>query len=738
MHSMKRLVLLIGAMGSGKSTYCEQRLKGYTRISQDEQGKERHRILYREALERGDEFVVVDRVNHDRAQRGNYLSLAKKHGYTTRIVWFTTDRETCLKRCKARKYHVSLKPEDAESALAWYFKSLRAPSSKEADELELIGPPPSFVPVKDVTAEIGNRRHIIVGDIHGCLDELKQMLDELAFNKDEDVLICVGDLVDRGPKVKETLEFVMSLPRFYSVKGNHDDKCVRYFSGNPVKVGHGLEDTIEQYGNKMPAETLEYLRNLPLILKTPSGYVVHAGFDPLLLPEQQKDEDCLYMRYYGGRSYFDNNGGVLWYTMWPKDFPRVFYGHIPEPSGPNLPNVVSLDGGCVFGDYMKAWDSRDGIVYYVQAAKQYSLNHFAEATLSPHEVISKREEYCVAGLLRKDVTDDGELAIYTYTDQCVFDRAWDVVTRNSRGHIFNVETGECIAWAFPKFYNLNENEDSLYEKFDWTQEYFVYEKMDGWLGVLYRHNGEFKVASRGSFHSDGAIWASNHIKKFDLSCLPEEVTLCFEIINPRQRIILDYGGQEDLVVLAAFDRRNGSEYPRATVEEWCVKSGLPIVKRHAVTVTECLKFQKDAKNQEGFVIAFPNGQRIKIKTEWYLTLAKVMSHLSPIAIWETMVGGKVQQAFMVQVPEELRPLAEQYRTTLEAQYDRVRNDLYSKAQAHINKYGNHRKQIAMNRDSLKGTIAYKGVFSVLDKNDKEIDKMIMDAIYPTANEFVAL
>lgn len=735
---MKRLVLMIGGQGSGKSTYCAERLKGYTRISQDDQGKVGHREAFAEALEREDQFIVIDRMNHNRQQRGTYLLPAKRRGYATRIVWLTTDRNLCLKRAKARKNHPTLSPADAEDAVNWYFKALQVPSKKEADDLIIVGDKPTFVPVKDITKETENRRILIVGDLHGCLDELLQLLEDRNFNKDEDVLVCVGDLVDRGPKTRELLEFVMSLPRFYSTKGNHDDKCVRYFEGKPVKIGNGLQTTIDSFGNKMPPEVLNFLRDLPLIIKVPAGYCVHAGFDPLMLPEEQQRDDCLYMRYYGGRSYFDEIDGIIWHKLWPKDYPRVFYGHIPEVSGPNIHNIVSLDGGCVFGDYLKAWDSLDETVHYINAKQVYSKNEFEKAKMSSSsDVITKREEYVIAGLLRKDVSDDGKLVIYTYTDQCVYDRVWDELTLNSRGHIFNVETGECLARPFSKFFNLGENEENLYEKFDWQGQYHIFEKMDGWLGVLYRHDGKFHVASRGSFHSDGAVWASQFIQKHDLSCLPEEATLVFEIINPRQKIILDYSGQETLVILAAFDRRNGTEYDRKTVEQWAEKTGLPIVKLYDLTINDCLQIQKEAKGREGFVIAFPNGKRVKVKTEWYMTLAKMMSNMSPIAIWESMTNGKVQEAFLVKVPEELRPLAEKYQQILEAQYKKAYEELYEKCLP-ILQETTVRKEVAFKRESLKGTPAYRAIFSFLDNNEEAIDKVIMGEIYPKRNEFIAI
>ena len=733
---MNRVIMLVGAQGSGKTFYCQENLKGYVRISQDDQGKEGHKALYATALAKGEPLIVIDRINHSRMQRGNYLALAKRHGYSTKIVWINVPRHVCLQRIKDRKGHPTLKPEDAEAGLSIFYRGFQTPSKREADELEVVGSPPEFVPVKDLTAEIGNRRFVIVGDIHGCLDELQELLKDLGFDPKEDVLVSTGDLVDRGPKIRETLEFVMSLPRFYACMGNHDDKCVRHFSGNAVKIAHGLQNTIDAFGGKMPEKVLEFLRNLPLILKTPTGYVVHAGFDPLLSAEEQRREDCIYMRYCGGKSYFDSENGTLWYKLW--DGAKTFFGHIPEPSCPVLPKAVSLDGGCVFGDYLKAWDSQTNVVHYVKAKQAYSVSEFQQAQGVAGDEIRKREEYVVAGLLRKDVTDDGRLAIYTYTDQCTFDGAWDNITRNSRGHIFDLQTGECVARPFGKFFNLGENEDSLQEKFDWKKPYHTLEKLDGWLVILFRHEGKFKIASRGSFHSDGANWASAFIEKYDLSFLPDEATLCFELINPAQKIILDYGAKQELVVLAAFNRHTAAEYPRTTVEEWAQKAGLTIVKRHEFGIEECLRIQKEEKGREGFVLVFEDGRRVRVKTEWYRALAKIMAHMSPIALWEAMRDGKVQVAFLARIPEELRPAAEQYTSMLETQYSMVKENIFSVSSAYIAKHGGDRKKVALDRDTLKGTWSYKAVFSVLDKNEKALDKAVMGIIYPSANEFAAI
>lgn len=358
-----------------------------------------------------------------------------------------------------------------------------------------------------------------------------------------------------------------------------------------------------------------------------------------------------------------------------------------------------------------------------------------EAISNSNEEVKKREEYVIGGLLRKDMTDDGELAVYTYTDQTTFERAWDKITLNSRGHVYNVRTGERVACLFSKFFNLNER-DCRYEVLPWDKPYEVYEKMDGWIGGLFRHKGKFWVSTRGSFHSDGSKWASSFIQHKDLSFLPDEVTLVFEIITPEQKIILDYKGERTLYVLAAFNRHTGEEYQREQVEIWAKEAGLPIVEIHrSMTIQDCLKMKDELKDREGFVIRFHDGKRVKVKTEWYCAIAKIMANLTPISVWECMGEGKVKQEYLRSIPEELKPLVDKYKNELESQFVKIRKILEITLIPLIEANKDSRKSFAMSL-SKKTAIIKKAAFSFYDRKEEAIEKIVMDLIYPKSNNLV--
>ena len=129
--SEKQLILMVGPQGSGKTTYCEARLKGYLRVSQDDQGKDHIKIL-ENALKAGEPRIVVDRINFDRWQRGRYLRAAKRQGYATKILWLNEDKEECAKRCRERRKHPTLKVENVDRALSMYCLLYTSPSPRDS------------------------------------------------------------------------------------------------------------------------------------------------------------------------------------------------------------------------------------------------------------------------------------------------------------------------------------------------------------------------------------------------------------------------------------------------------------------------------------------------------------------------------------------------------------------------------------------------------------------------------
>lgn len=155
----------------------------------------------------------------------------------------------------------------------------------------------------------------VIGDIHGCFNELTTLLSKLDYTLDRDndflyahpenrVLIFVGDLTDRGPNSPDVLKLVMknvSTGRAFCVNGNHDDKLRRYLKGNSVIISHGLEDTVKQLALKSPSflkEVSTFLDSLQthLIFDEGNLVVTHAAIKEKYIGQDSKEirSFCLY------------------------------------------------------------------------------------------------------------------------------------------------------------------------------------------------------------------------------------------------------------------------------------------------------------------------------------------------------------------------------------------------------------------------------------------------------------
>lgn len=240
--------------------------------------------------------------------------------------------------------------------------------------------------------------------------------------------------------------------------------------------------------------------------------------------------------------------------------------------------------------------------------------------------------------------------IFNYTQHCAFSKEWDYVTTRCRGLILNVSTGEVLANPFPKFFNIGEHtEKGLAIP---NEKPLITEKMDGSLGILYFLGGEAHIATRGSFSSDQAIWATRWLREnIDVSELMRGYTHLFEILYPENRIVVHYDFS-GLVWLAARKIETGEEHFWPFMRSDAPPENLRVrADRSDYTLDELAVM--DAENSEGFVIHYRESNlRLKVKFPEYVRLHRIVTGVSEIAIWETLRDGKTLDAFLEKVPDE--------------------------------------------------------------------------------------
>lgn len=268
------------------------------------------------------------------------------------------------------------------------------------------------------------------------------------------------------------------------------------------------------------------------------------------------------------------------------------------------------------------------------------------------------EEEIKAGYINVQKHPTEGLWIYNYSQSAMLDGHWTEATMTCRGLIVDGNKN-IVSRPFKKFMTKEQCE-SFNIKIPYEEEFEVYSKEDGSLGVMYFilktdipygfgydcHEGPF-IATRGSFTSDQAVEANKILKeKYSRVNFNPDYTYLFEIIYPNNRIVVDYGNKRDLILLAIIDTKTGIELPVSLG----TAMGLNVVTRyHGIKDFNKVldNFQKFKGTEfEGLVICFKSGFRVKIKTDDYKRLHKILTGINEKRIHECISSGQGLQEIL--------------------------------------------------------------------------------------------
>lgn len=273
------------------------------------------------------------------------------------------------------------------------------------------------------------------------------------------------------------------------------------------------------------------------------------------------------------------------------------------------------------------------------------------------------------------------LLIHNYTAVCQYERVWDDVTLMCRGLITDLE-GNVVARPFSKFFNLEEHDgDHGLPRINWDQPFTATRKMDGSLGVLYFDaDGRGCIATRGSFTSDQAKWATAFIQR--TWCRPNwnlfnpDWTYLFEILFPENRIVVDYGGLESLVLIDVIDTATGRSIGKT--EEAADDIGCPYVDHFSLCSREdLLRYIENAdRNEEGLVVRFEDGMRIKLKCAEYKRLHKLITGINSRHIWERLAAGQSFDDVLAVVPDEFYGWVQKQRSGMTENFEYAQETTY--------------------------------------------------------------
>lgn len=239
---------------------------------------------------------------------------------------------------------------------------------------------------------------------------------------------------------------------------------------------------------------------------------------------------------------------------------------------------------------------------------------------------------------------------YKYSRTTQFGYDWDDVTMSARGIIFNSETGELVARPFAKFFNYNEPTvpvDSMHGRIAVT------DKLDGSLGIGYQTpDGEFRIATAGSFHSEQSQHATELYKeRYEGNWEPNpELTYMWEIIYPENRVVIDYGEEDDIHLIGAMNKKTGVSVPLSEISEWKWKKA---EEYKDMSSLETVLASPDRDNREGFIVHYLDTDvRVKYKHEEYLKIHRVATGVTAKTIWRKMRNGENVDEWRESLPEE--------------------------------------------------------------------------------------
>ncbi|MER5695804.1 polynucleotide kinase-phosphatase [Streptomyces mirabilis] len=389
------LVVLIGASGSGKSTFARRHFKPTEVISSDfcrglvaddendqSASGDAFDVLHYIAGKRlaAGRRTVVDATNVQQESRRQLIDIARKHDVLPIAIVLEVPEEVCAERNASRTDRAEMPRRVIQRHIRELRRSLRHLEREGFRKVHVLRGVAEIESAEVRTEKrFNDLTHLtgpfdIIGDIHGCASELETLLDKLGYvdgaHPEGRTAVFVGDLVDRGPDTPGVLRRVMSMVAAgdaLCVPGNHENKLGRHLKGRKVQHSHGLAETIEQLdgeSEEFHARVREFVDGLVSHYVLDGGRLVvcHAG-----LPEKYHGRTSGRVRshaLYGDTTGETDEFGLPVRYPWAEDYrgrAAVVYGHTPVPTATWLNNTICLDTGAVFGGKLTAlrWPERE-------------------------------------------------------------------------------------------------------------------------------------------------------------------------------------------------------------------------------------------------------------------------------------------------------------------------------------------------------------------------------------------
>ena len=661
---MRKLIILRGAMGSGKTSFIkEHNLENYT-LSTDNirlmfsspelsinyqevipqfNNKKVWDLLYtllEERMKKG-EFTIIDAV-HAYADESFpiYKKLAEKYRYRLYVLDFTDiPKEEVYERNKGREIYRQV----PESSIDRVYKAFE--KERISTAFKVIKPENFNEIINTTPRDLNGYDNVhIIGDIHGSATALKTYFTKYPISEKDYYIFC-GDYFDRGTQNYQTFKFLSELMTNKNMTfliGNHEDKLYKYACDDEFKMDYDIKNTIEEFemNHLKKSEIRGFIKNLSQIalitFKDKTYLITHGGLP--YIPNKSLD-------------FYSTNSFVYGIDKYETDIDKI-YNEFMQTANNKIYQVhghrnfyknkfdkyeysINLEGDIEHGGNLRILTLTNNNYKYTEIKNTIYNPNLIEETNIYNLIENLRNNKYV---FEKDLGNN--ISSFNFTKEAFYNKMWDKETTKARGLFIDIKNYKIVARSYNKFFKVAERKettlDSLKENLIFPVNFYL--KYNGFLGILSVYNDELFFASKSTNAGDYVEYFKNiFYKKYSnkqIEVLKDKLTkenlsAVFEVIDPfNDPHIIEYQ-EENLVLLDLIKNTTNFEkisYPDLQI---FAQNNNISVKELAYAASNIDEFMSvydkiTAANYkykdsyiEGFVIEDANAFMIKTKTAYY-------------------------------------------------------------------------------------------------------------------------
>ena len=663
---MRKLIILRGAQGSGKSTFIQEKnlerftlssdtirlmfnapelTIDYTETIPQFNNKKVWQLLFyalEERMKKG-EFTLVDAIHASKEDLTTYKKLAEKYRYRLYILDFTTvPKEEAIKRNKNRVNYKIVPEYSIERA---YKKFATEEISKAFIQIK----PENFEKILTKTPKDYNdyQNIHIIGDIHGCYSALKSYFEKNPF-QEKDFYIFTGDYFDRGIENVQTFHYLtefMKQKNILFLTGNHEDKIYKYACNDDFIMDYDIQNTIKEFESKGITKAnmrgfIKALSQLAYITFRGKTYIITHGGIPYF-PKQPLDYYSTNSFMYGIDKYDVDIDEIYNEYMNNQDEKIIqIHGHRNyfKNEMDKYPYSYNVEGDIEHGGYLRILTLKNnGSVSFTSVKNEvYNPNLLEEMKIYNLIKDLRNSKYIYEKELGNNISS------FNFTKEAFYNHIWDQMTTKARGIFIDTEKNKIVARSYDKFFQVNERKETKIEEIENTISYPVtfYVKYNGFLGILSAVGNELFFASKSTNTGEYVeyfktifyqTFAEKTINKIKEKINKENVTFVFEVIDPiNDPHIIKYA-KPNLILLDII--KNTSEYKKESFEflqKFANKNNIQVKEKAYVAKTkeEFTKIINEVNQEnykwnnqyiEGFVTEDSKDFMLKIKLNYYTT-----------------------------------------------------------------------------------------------------------------------